>query len=809
MRKNLILSLIIFVSCLNNAAGQKYIRNSSLTGICYAGKTVKKVTIPAPDAFFKKSLAKKGSITVSYFNFPTNAVAAFEYAVSILESILPADTRLNVNAYWESLPSDVLGNSVITGLAAGWSVNALDPMVYYPVSLAEKIAGENLNTDEFGDMELRMNRSANWYFGTDGHPGTKYDMVTVVLHELCHGLGFFDSMDTDGGYGYYGFLTVPVIYDMFIENYNGAKLTDTLSFINFSSSLYNQLVSDSVYFNGPLLRNFNNGMRAKLYSPSEFDNGSSISHLDEDNTDYPLMTPFINPGEAIHNPGDLTMSILGDLGWINTRISHQPIGDTEDHLSEISFSVDIESDTVYNRDFVGVVYSFDDFLSSDTILLNSLLSDDHFSASLHLESYNIGLQYYFFVEDEFGRLYRSPSLIDEMRYSSYIGIDTILPVMSHDPVAYCFQTTDSIKISISAYDNIGIDSVYIEYRVNDGPVNFRKLDSGADDTFITYLEPPLMEIEGGDSIFYRLVAIDSSISANSACIPDNDYYSFPVEWIGAAVNSYSTAFTTSTDDFFSIGFDIAKPAGFSSFGLHTKHPYESPEVDYGEIEYTAMLRYPVNFDESGLLVSYDEVVLVEPGEPASEYPSPDFYDYVILEGSKDMGKNWFDLTDGYDSRYLKLWEDAYTDNISGNNSTFVGSETMLRRHVIFKTPSPEITAGDSLLLRFRLYSDPYANGWGWAIQNLEVNALINPTYDNELPEITAYPNPGNGFVNLHGLAGMPFEYDVYNSSGLCLIKDRKSDGTGLIDLSRFQTGLYIIMIRIDHTLISIRYSLIR
>ncbi len=32
----------------------------------------------------------------------------------------------------------------------------------------------------------------------------QYDLVTIVLHEVCHGLGFFDSMDTDNSIGWYG-----------------------------------------------------------------------------------------------------------------------------------------------------------------------------------------------------------------------------------------------------------------------------------------------------------------------------------------------------------------------------------------------------------------------------------------------------------------------------------------------------------------------------------------------------------------------------------------------------------------------------
>ena len=73
------------------------------------------------------------------------------------------------------------------------------------------------------------------------------------------------------------------------------------------------------------------------------------------------MTPFIDKGEAIHDPGKFTLSILGDLGWINTRIIHKASHDTEEHLTELMLSVEIKSDTLYNHDKVGVVFSFDNF----------------------------------------------------------------------------------------------------------------------------------------------------------------------------------------------------------------------------------------------------------------------------------------------------------------------------------------------------------------------------------------------------------------------------------------------------------------
>jgi hypothetical protein len=56
-----------------------------------------------------------------------------------------------------------------------------------------------------------------------------------------------------------------------------------------------------------------------LYAPSDWKEISSIVHLDENK--YPrgnvnsLMTPSLLEGEAIHNPGPVTLGILKDMGW--------------------------------------------------------------------------------------------------------------------------------------------------------------------------------------------------------------------------------------------------------------------------------------------------------------------------------------------------------------------------------------------------------------------------------------------------------------------------------------------------------------
>ncbi len=825
------LTILFILTSVVPLRAQDLIKNSRVTGVCYAGTKVNRIYIPPPKEFFKRNGSKSGgSITVYYSGFSSQAQAAVEYAASILRAMLPADTKFTINASWDKITTaGVLAQSTITQYAGGSGINALDPLSFYPIALAEKIGGKSLNEDVQGDITLSVNSSINWYLGTDGStPVQKYDLVTVAMHEICHGLGFFDSFSSNGSLASWGIGSLPIIYDTFVENLNGNKLTDTLKFLNNSAALKNQLTGNQIYFNGPLLTaysksvNYTN-LRAKLYAPATWDAGSSISHLDEASTlqANSLMTPFIDLGEAIHDPGKYTFSILGDLGWINTRIIHKPMGDTEAHLTQVTLSTDIKSDTSYNHDLVGVVYSFNNFVTSDSLYLTSPGSNDSYSASIPIPGYDSELEYYFFTEDYFLRIYRSPSMykdygtIKNNRYHVFIGTDTVKPVISHTPVTYYLQTVDSIKYNTLVTDNLGIDSVYVEYKVNNGPSKFLRLKEGPSDAYNTSFNARNLLLKGHDSIEYKIFAVDSARIPNLSILPKTGFFVTHIEEISTAVPKYSTDFSGAAPDFFNVGFDISRPAGFSKFGLNSKHPYESPMDNNKSIEYTSILRHPLLFDASGLLFSFNEVALVEPGAPGSVFGSPDFYDYVIVEGSKNFGKTWFKLIDGYDSRFNPLWDTAYNSSIVGDNSTFVGTEAMLQKHAFLYRPSDNISAGDTMLLRFRLYSDPFANGWGWVVEDLKINPFVDLTTEIINNPVRIYPNPGKGLIKLStGISGTgiykPLHYSVFSMTGVCLINSTTSASSEtLVDISDYPSGLYIIVLYLDEGAKTIKYSLIR
>lgn len=810
--------LFLLITPVFSLKAQELIPNHSVTGICYAGSKVNRIYIPPPKSFLTKSGSKGGGkVTVIYSGFSSEPKAAVEYAVKILESMLPADFKMTIKASWTRIStSGVLGNSSITGFSAGWGINAFEPMALYPVSVAEKIAGRSLNEDNEADVELVLNSSAKWYLGTDGNtPVSKYDLVTVVIHELCHGLGFFDSMNAEGGLGSYGVGTIPFLYDKFVENLSGKRLTDTTFFLQDSPDLYGELVSGQLYFGGPLTRRYLSGNRARLFSPATWDPGSSVSHLDETRTPVAdaLMTPYIDLGEAIHDPGNLTFSILGDLGWINTRVVPGELKDTEANLSEIKLDITVLSDTAYNKNRIGVVYSFDSYSSSDTLIMSPASSDDSYSGLIHVPSYNSKLDYYFFVIDDFSRVYNSPSLAGKRPYTVFIGTDTVKPVISHTPAEYYFEKIDSLILKANVDDNLGVDTVYIEYNVNSGPAKYSGLTSGHNNEYSLRLTIGYELLKGGDILNYRIIAVDKASGRNTRITPSSGYFEINIESLLTAVTSYSTDFTNSTAEFFNSGFEITQPDNFTSPALHSEHPYKSPEEDYKSLEFSSVLRHPVVINSSGMVISLKELVLVEPGAEGSVFGFSDFYDYVIIEASKDFGKIWFSLADGYDSRIIPSWETAYNSSIDGQNSTYAGKESMMLEHTFYPGISDRISDGDSLLIRFRLFSDPYANGWGWVIDDLKINPLVDQVEEKDAVEIKIYPNPGDGHVTIifdDDYTSAPVSINVFNFVGKRIIRETSyGEKMVTLDVSGNPPGIYFLVINYGQITKTMIYSLVK
>lgn len=264
---------------------------------------------------------------VNYSGFTPEAQNAFQHAVDIWSRVITAEVPIEINASFTGLGPGILGSAGPTFLFLNVP-NEPFANTFYPSALADQFFG----SDQAGpDISASFSSNfTNWYYGLDGCPGdNEFDFVTVVMHEIGHGLGFSGSAEvlnfaffgTLGCYGiglpnsseYY-----PTVFDHFVESIDGSvKVTDFDPAFCWQE-LIDLFTGDDLVFNGPNVNACNGGSPARLYDPPFFEVGSSYSHFDE-NT-YPegsqnaLLTPFISREEAIHNPGCAT-ALLRDLGY--------------------------------------------------------------------------------------------------------------------------------------------------------------------------------------------------------------------------------------------------------------------------------------------------------------------------------------------------------------------------------------------------------------------------------------------------------------------------------------------------------------
>lgn len=251
---------------------------------------------------------------------PSNARAGILQALNIWGALLSSEVPVTVEVNWLELEGNTLASAGPRGLYRGFREAAPDS--WYPVALAEALLGQELNESTEADIVITVNSDVNWYFGLDGNtPGNQFDLVTVILHEVGHGLGFFSSsaIDEDMTLAEFGFGGFPMIYDRFLTDEINQPLLDTLTFPNRSVQLLSALTSNEVVFNSPNAATANNGQFPPIYAPSSYEEGSSISHLDErayrPGTINSLMTPGLGRAEAIHDPGPVTLAIFEDIGW--------------------------------------------------------------------------------------------------------------------------------------------------------------------------------------------------------------------------------------------------------------------------------------------------------------------------------------------------------------------------------------------------------------------------------------------------------------------------------------------------------------
>ncbi|MCC7094682.1 MAG: chitobiase/beta-hexosaminidase C-terminal domain-containing protein [Ignavibacteriaceae bacterium] len=323
----LIYSFVCLLFFFSQVQAQSYYQESE------KGNVNRFTYVKPPSTFLNRDALSKiqtSTITFTYIgNWDPQAKIAADYAAYIWSYLINSNKPIKIEAELKSLSSGALASTTIVKWVENFP-NAPLPNVKYPITLAEAISDQELNLSNEYEIHIDVNSNeTDWYYGLDGNtPAEKVDFLTVILHEITHGLGFAGSFQNSGGVGSWGNEGKPDIYDLFPVfgsiSSTTYKLTNTQTYPNPSNSLGDALTSNNIYFDGWKTKLMNNDQLPKLYAPNVWAGGSSISHFDEDY--YPagnsnsLMSFRIDLAEAIHSPGEVGLAVLEDLGWDINRL---------------------------------------------------------------------------------------------------------------------------------------------------------------------------------------------------------------------------------------------------------------------------------------------------------------------------------------------------------------------------------------------------------------------------------------------------------------------------------------------------------
>ena len=266
------------------------------------------------------------------------------FAARLLEQVIDSSIPITIDAEFDSLSCNASAATLGYG---GPSTNHFGNSAssypfantYYPQALANSINGSDLNTTR-SDMTLTFNSdidnnnncldNRNWYYGLDGGASIQdIDFLSVVLHEILHGIGFSTLTNKSTGQR---LNNRDDIFIRMLEDHSTGLTWQQMTNAERAASATGDpdlhWIGSNVQANMTDLNAGTSQGHVKMHAPSIF-NAGSVSHFSQSAEPFELMEPFI--GQGTDSIG-LAKALLQDIGW-TTSVDDKPIiadiGDVE------------------------------------------------------------------------------------------------------------------------------------------------------------------------------------------------------------------------------------------------------------------------------------------------------------------------------------------------------------------------------------------------------------------------------------------------------------------------------------------------
>lgn len=207
------------------------------------------------------------------------------------------------------------------------------------------------------------------------------------------------------------------------------------------------------------------------------------------------------------------------------QINHTKLPNTENLTgpytvaAKITGSVGIQEAKVFWRR--GTSGAFDS-------LLMSRVAPDSFVANIPGNGLPAIYQYYIYAKDSVGSFATLPGGAPQEVFQFEAATDNQPPVIVHTVLPNQYRETWPPVVTATVTDNIGVDSVWVTYKVNfNGSSRHFRLNAQGNDVYSGVFDIISSQLNVGDTVYYRIVAKDLATTPNFGYHPSStDYNSF-------------------------------------------------------------------------------------------------------------------------------------------------------------------------------------------------------------------------------------------------------------------------------------------
>lgn len=252
--------------------------------------------------------ARQDAMTQSAAAFSTMFASYFTNTATIVLGATATDLPSSTN-----LAS--AGSNAFGGNGAGFTVNE--------VVRTKVLTGVDANGTA-ADGFVNVNFGQQWNLTAGPTTDPDYDFYSTIFHEFTHALGFSSGINQDGTPFFGGTAAAGewTTYDQYLVDVNGNKIIDPTTFalqqaLWDAASVGGASPAGGMFFNGAYAMAANGGNPVGLYTPNPWEEGSSVSHTDDQNSAIygTMMTAQGPTGPWPRDYSAIEVAMMRDLGY--------------------------------------------------------------------------------------------------------------------------------------------------------------------------------------------------------------------------------------------------------------------------------------------------------------------------------------------------------------------------------------------------------------------------------------------------------------------------------------------------------------